>query len=189
MNLQDPEAGVGLATVTVTGAEVVALPAASRATAVRVYEPLATAVVFAGTAYGAVVFSAPMSMPLCLNCTPTTPTSSEARATTGTVPQRVAPDGGETMATVGGVVSLWAAQGKAAASKSAIVNARSASVMALRPAVAQATRNLMVPPFACAEFSALAPCHPPYSHGDSAMVNGLTWSRHSASTTRRITTT
>src|SRR6266851_78164 len=137
MNLQDPEAEVGLATVTVTGAEVVTLPAASRATAVRVYEPFATAVVFAGTAYGAVVFSAPMSMPSYLNCTPTTPTSSEAWATMGTLPQIVAPDGGETMATAGGVVSLWAAQGKATASKSAIVNARSANVMGLPPAVVQ----------------------------------------------------
>jgi len=92
------------------------------------------------------------------------------------------------MPTVGGVVSLWAAHGKAAAGKTAIVNARSARVMDLRPAVVQAARSLRVHPFACTEFSALAPCHPPYSHGDSAMVNGLTWSQHSASTTRRITT-
>src|SRR5712664_2753397 len=124
MNLQDPEWGVVLATVTVTGAEVVTLPAASRATAVRVYEPFATAVVYAATAYGAVVSSAPMLMPSYLNCTPATPTLSEALATMGTVPQRVAPDGGETTATVGGIVSLWAAQGKAAARKSVKVNAR-----------------------------------------------------------------
>src|SRR5712692_5677262 len=129
MNLQDPEEEVGLATVTVTGAEVVTLPAASRATAVRVYEPFATAVVYAGTAYGAVVSSAPMSMPSYLNCTPTTPTSSEALAVIGTVPQSVAPDGGETMATVGGVVSLWAAQGKTAARKSVKVNARDISCL------------------------------------------------------------
>src|SRR6266568_6815437 len=32
------------------------------------------------------------------------------------------------------------------------------------------------------------PCHPPYSHGESAMVNGRTCSLQSASTTRRITT-
>src|SRR6266852_1662722 len=124
MNLQDPAAGVGLATVTVTGAEVATLPATSRATAVRVYEPFATAVVYAGTAYGAVVSSAPMSMPSYLNCTPTTPTSSEALATMGIVPQMVAPEGGETMATVGGVVSLWAAQGKPAARKNVKLSTR-----------------------------------------------------------------
>jgi hypothetical protein len=47
-----------------------------------------------------------MLMPSYLNCTPTTPTLSEALATMGTVPQTVAPDTGEVMATVGGVVSL-----------------------------------------------------------------------------------
>ena len=38
-----------LSTVTVTGAEVVVLPAASRATAVSVWVPLATVVVFHDT--------------------------------------------------------------------------------------------------------------------------------------------
>src|SRR6266853_134859 len=143
MNLQDPEGEVGLATVTVTGAEVVTLPAASRATAVRVCEPFATAVVYAATAYGAVVFSAPKSMPSYLNCTPMTPTLSEALAMMGTVPQRVAPDGGETMATVGGVVSLWAAQGKTAASKSGKLSARSATPTGWRPAVVEALRKVL----------------------------------------------
>src|SRR5919106_1391087 len=55
----EPEAGavmvtVGglLSTLTVTGAEVVRLPAPSRATAVRVWEPLAVAVVSQEIVYG-----------------------------------------------------------------------------------------------------------------------------------------
>jgi hypothetical protein len=43
---------------------------------------------------------------LYLNWTPTTPVSSDALAVTGIVPQTVAPDAGEVIATVGGVVSL-----------------------------------------------------------------------------------
>src|SRR6266853_1869126 len=105
MNLQDPEAGVGLATVTVTGAELVRLPAASRATAVRVCEPLLALAVFQGTEYGALVSSAPTLAPSILNCTPTTPTLSEAPAVTVTVPDTVWPLPGEVMLTLGGVVS------------------------------------------------------------------------------------
>src|SRR5439155_461437 len=61
--------GGALATVTVTGAEVVALPAALRASAVRVCEPLAAPVVFQEIEYGAVVSSAPKLAPSILNCT------------------------------------------------------------------------------------------------------------------------
>src|SRR2546428_3219074 len=80
------------ATVTVTGAEVVELPAASRATAVRVWEPLA--VVVQETAKGAEVFSAPRLAPSRRNCTPATPTLSEALAATVTGPVTVAPEAG-----------------------------------------------------------------------------------------------
>ena len=95
-----------LATVTVTGAEgSLRLPAASRATAVKVCEPLAAAVVFHEVEYGAVVLSAPRLVPSSRNCTPATPTSSEALAVTDTVPNTVWPLLGEVMLTVGGVVS------------------------------------------------------------------------------------
>ncbi len=97
---------VSLAIVIVTGAEVVRLPAASRATAVRVYTPLAAAVVSIGIEYGADVSSAPMLAPLTLNWTPTTPTLSAALAVTLIVPETVAPFAGELMLTVGGILSL-----------------------------------------------------------------------------------
>jgi hypothetical protein len=92
-------------TVTVTAAEVVELPAASRALAVRECEPLATVVVFHEVEYGEVVSSAPSAEPSTKNCTPATPTLSEAEALTVVVPETVAPEAGEVMLTVGGVVS------------------------------------------------------------------------------------
>ena len=54
-------------TVIVTGAEVVRLPAASRATAVRVCEPLLAEVVFQEIEYGAVVSSPPPLTPSSWN--------------------------------------------------------------------------------------------------------------------------
>src|SRR6266705_317473 len=95
-----------LDTVTVTAKEVARLPAASRATAVRICEPLATAVVFQDTEYGAAVSSAPSAAPSNRNCTPATPTLSEASALTLIVPDTVAPFAGAVIDTVGGVVSL-----------------------------------------------------------------------------------
>src|SRR5438128_1534497 len=56
-------------------------------------------------AYGAVVSSVPRLAPSSLNCTPTTPTLSEAVAETVTVPETVAPLAGAVIATVGVVVS------------------------------------------------------------------------------------
>src|SRR6266516_207980 len=97
--------GALLATVTVTGAEVARLPAASRATAVRVCEPLLVVVVSKAIEYGAVVSSTPLLTPSSWSCTPATPTLSEALAVTVTVPDIVAPFAGEVMLTVGGVVS------------------------------------------------------------------------------------
>src|SRR5437773_1118566 len=90
----------------VFGSEVVRLPAASRATAVSVCEPLLAVVVFQETEYGAAASSTPRLAPSSRNCTPTTPTLSEALAVTLVVPPTVAPETGEVMLTVGGVVSL-----------------------------------------------------------------------------------
>src|SRR6059036_2072118 len=96
---------VALATVTLIPAEVVLLPAASRATAVRVWAALVAVVVFQERVYGAVVISAPRLAPSSLNWTPTTPTLSVALAETVTVPVTVAPLDGAVRETVGGVVS------------------------------------------------------------------------------------
>ena len=57
------------------------------------------------TEYGAEVSSVPMSAPFRLNCTPATPTLSEAVAETATVPETICPWVGEVIETVGGVVS------------------------------------------------------------------------------------
>jgi len=75
-----------LDTVTVTGADVVWLPAASRATAVSVCEPSLEAVVSTEIEYGAEVSSAPSAAPSPKNRTPTTPTLSDALAEIVTVP-------------------------------------------------------------------------------------------------------
>ena len=81
------------------------LPAASRATAVSVCVPLVAVAVFQLTEYGLVVSSAPRFTPSSRNCTPTTPTLSEALAETVTVPVTVAPLAGAVIETVGAVVS------------------------------------------------------------------------------------
>ena len=98
--------GGRLDTVTVTAADVRVLPAASRAMAVRVWvEPLAAAVVSQVREYGAAVSSVPRLVPSSWNCTPATPTLSEAPAVTLTVPETVSPLAGDVRLTVGGVVS------------------------------------------------------------------------------------
>src|SRR5437867_2500974 len=97
-----------LLTVTETGADVVWLPAASRATAVRLCTPLLAVAVFQDTVYGDDASSLPRLAPSSLNCTPTTPTLSEAVAVTLKVANIVAPPAGEVIDTVGAVVSaLW----------------------------------------------------------------------------------
>ena len=100
--------GVELMTFTVTGADVVALPAASRATAVSVWLPAALCVVSHWTWYGALVSSAPRSAPSTRKRTPATPRSSAAVAATVTVPLTV-PGAGAVSWTVGGEVSQGAA--------------------------------------------------------------------------------
>jgi len=61
--------------------------------------------VFQDTIYGEDASSLPRLAPSSLNCTPTTPTLSEAVAVTLTVPEIVAPPAGAVIDTVGAVVS------------------------------------------------------------------------------------
>src|SRR5437867_11846004 len=83
---------VSFATVTLTAAEVAVFPAASRATAVKVWDPLEAEVVFQEIEKEEAVSSAPRLAPSSLNCTPTTPTLSEALAETVTAePKTAAP--------------------------------------------------------------------------------------------------
>src|SRR5438445_11805335 len=101
--------GAALLTVTLTAAEVVRLPAPSRATAVRVWLPLVALVVFQETAYGTAVTSAARGTPSSMTCTPTTPVLTEASAEMGTVPETVAQDAGVVSLTRGGVT--WSVDG------------------------------------------------------------------------------
>src|SRR5438132_13359933 len=95
-----------LATVTVRAADVVALPAASRACAASVCPPLDAVVVFHAVVYGAAVSGAPSGPPSRRNCTLVTPMSSEAVAETVTeLPATVAPLAGAVIDTAGAVVS------------------------------------------------------------------------------------
>ena len=93
-------------TVTFTAADVVELPAASRATAVTVCVPFVKDVVVHEVEYGDEVSSAPRLAPSTLNCTPATPTLSEAVAVSVVEPDTVVPFVGAVMATVGFVVSV-----------------------------------------------------------------------------------
>src|SRR5438094_6597564 len=103
-----PESAGGVVSfdaVTLTAAAVDVLPAASRATAVSVWLPLAAAVVSHVTAYGALVTSTPRLTPSTLNCTPATPTLSEALATICTAPDTDALAAGAVSDTDGAVPS------------------------------------------------------------------------------------
>jgi hypothetical protein len=95
-----------LLTLIVIVAEGVLLPAASLATAVRVWLPLAREVVLRVVEYGEVVSKEPRLEPSSLNWTLATPTLSEAVAETLTLaPETVALLVGAVIETVGGVVS------------------------------------------------------------------------------------
>ena len=94
-----------LLTVTLTAVDVLVLPAASRAMAVRLWLPLTTPVVFQPIEYGAVVTSEPMSVASTLKRTPATPTLSDALAVIVTLPDTTAPAAGAVIETVGAVVS------------------------------------------------------------------------------------
>src|SRR5262245_39543431 len=101
--------GKSTALLTVTDrVAVLVFPAASRATALRVCAPLATPLVFHDTEYGEEVSSPPILLPSTLNCTPATPTLSDAVADTVTVLLTVAPLAGAENEMVGCVVSAGA---------------------------------------------------------------------------------
>src|SRR2546425_1040131 len=91
--------------VTVTVADVVVLPAASRATAVNEWLPFDVVVVSHANEYGLVVSSAPRLAPSNVNCTPATPRLSDAFADTVTLVETVAPLAGAVIDTLGGVGS------------------------------------------------------------------------------------
>src|SRR3954468_1758990 len=102
--VMDTVGGFGaLVTVTCTGAEVAKTPAVLRAAAVSACAPLGSAVVSSARLNGAAVTSAPLFAPSTWNCTPATPSASDAEAETVTVPETVAPSTGVEMETVGGV--------------------------------------------------------------------------------------
>src|SRR5438876_6442804 len=108
--------GAGLVTVTVGGVAsfatvtvtlaVCGLPAASRAVAASTCGPFDAVTLFQVNPYGATVCSAPRLMtPSSVNCTPTTPTSSDAVAVIVTAPVTMAFGDGLVSVTVGAVVS------------------------------------------------------------------------------------
>src|SRR5712671_3109764 len=99
-----------LLTWTDTGAEVVELPAPSRATAASACTPLATPIVLQLTLYGLAVSSAPIVVvPSSTNRTPTTAMLSAAVAVSETAaPATIAPLAGAVIDTVGGVPSRLA---------------------------------------------------------------------------------
>src|SRR5438034_11514535 len=99
-----------LLTVTVTRAEVAALPAASWAMAASRWVPLGTSVVGQTTVYGGTLTSAPTSAPSTSNCTPPTPTLPEALADTATLPATVPPAVGAVLDSPAGATSGRAAQ-------------------------------------------------------------------------------
>src|SRR5205807_5049684 len=86
-------------------ADVVLLPAASRAMAVSVWLPLVAVVVFQDAEYGDARTSAPRFALASLNCTTSTATLSLAAAVTDTVPDTLAPAAGAVIDTVGAVPS------------------------------------------------------------------------------------
>ncbi len=94
-----------LFTVTVIGFDVFVLPAWSRAVAVIVCVPLDTGIVFQVPEYGDTDSSVPRFTPSILNCTPTTPTLSDAVAARDTLPDTVVLFVGDVMDIVGNVVS------------------------------------------------------------------------------------
>jgi hypothetical protein len=93
-----------LFTVTLIGALMPTLPAASYACVVSVWVPFVRLTVFKENVYGADV-SCAVSAPSTRSCTCVTPTLSEALAVTDAVPERVEPFVGLVMLVVGGVVS------------------------------------------------------------------------------------
>lgn len=78
------------------------MPRKSRATALRVCEPLVAVLVFQEIVYGALKSAAPRSAPSSWNCTLETVRNPTilTLALTGTVPETVDPDAGEVILTI-----------------------------------------------------------------------------------------
>src|SRR5687767_5341613 len=101
------EGSVGLVfeIVKATDVEVVLFPPKSRATAVALCGPFPNTVVFREIEYGEVESSTPTLFPSSLNCTPATPTLSDALAAMLMTPETVEAGPGEDNETVGRIVS------------------------------------------------------------------------------------
>jgi hypothetical protein len=98
---------LALFTLTETAALVALFPTVLVATAVIVWLPFDSKVVFSTVVYGRAIKLGPLLAPSTLNCTLDTETIlSEAFAVRFTDPASVAPAAGETIETVGGVVSF-----------------------------------------------------------------------------------
>ena len=97
----DGGGGARFETVTVTPADVVRVPPASRAIAVNVCVPSVAVKVFQAVAYGALVTSVPRLVPSSWNCTPAIPLEPDAVADTVVVPDTVVPAVGIVMDAVG----------------------------------------------------------------------------------------
>ena len=96
----------GLFTMRLVAVDVMVLPAASRAVAVKECAPFKIVVEFKAAEYGDDISSPPKLFPSHLNCTPTTPTLSDAFADTATDdPDTVALFTGAKMEIDGAVVS------------------------------------------------------------------------------------
>ena len=152
-------------TVTVR-CEVAVLPAASRATAVTVCVPFETLPDDQLAAYGALVSSAPRLPPSILNCTPTTPTLSDAFAATFTEPETVAPASGLVRATLG-------SGGVTGRRRARIGDVDVRDVSELLPAASRATAVTVCVPFETlpddqlAEYGALVSCEPTFAPSTS----------------------
>ena len=94
-----------MATVTLTGAVVDVLAAASQAFAASVCAPLSTRLLSHVYVYGGYVTAAPRGLPSSRNCTPDTPTLSPAAAATSATPDTLAPAAGAVRLTVGACAS------------------------------------------------------------------------------------
>src|SRR5688572_25147525 len=94
-----------LFTLIVNPVDVPWLPAASVAMAVNEWEPFGTVVVFQEVEYGEEVSTDPTLTPSTLNCTPATPTLSEADALKVTIPLAPEPFELKVIATTGAIVS------------------------------------------------------------------------------------
>src|SRR5436853_93929 len=97
-------AGGAVSTVTLTAAEVVVWPAVPRAIAVKALLHVLAVAGFHAIEYGAAVSSAARLAPSRRNCTPATPTLSDALAVTVVTAETMAPVAGAVTVIAGGAV-------------------------------------------------------------------------------------